>query len=85
MSAPFDLRLIVGWANGRTTATVNEVMGVRYLRADLTCGECAKWFRDCPHTITVHSWTDCGSPLVDDYEPKEEMPACVAFVPKEGR
>lgn len=51
-------------------------MNVRYLRADLTCGECAFLKEDSDYSVLCvkHSW-----------EIAAENPACMAFVPKHDR
>ncbi len=76
MSAPWESFVgkdgKVWWDNlgKRKSATV------RYLRADLVCGECGHLREDSDYSVlcTKHSW-----------EIAAENPACMAFAPKEER
>lgn len=80
MSAPFEV-----WIDDdgdRVINTRGEYFApdlVRYLRADLTCGECAKQgnAHKCDHTMNFPVGEGFGQ-LV----PAECWPACMAFAPK---
>jgi hypothetical protein len=73
MSAPYEVWVKDGrWHTGESKA----VPRTRYLRADLTCGEC-DYFH---HTVADGyrcdwKWQSAGSAI----------PACMAFVPKEAK
>jgi len=55
--------------------------GVRYIRADLTCGECSHYCRrECPHRQLVQSGHDIWV-----YQWPAHRPACGKFVSKEER
>ena len=82
MSAPHEIIVHNGRAfsdlntHGMTDGFINTVqkVGVRYLRADLTCGECEKEGK--PECL----WFVDGD---DECEwPSGLHPACMAFVPR---
>lgn len=81
MSAPFEL-----WLNEYGVKSREMVSnGSRYLRADLTCGECA-WKSVNSERKCAHSWPQNimqnGGPF---FTPDDDYPACMAFVPRETK
>ena len=80
MSAPHEVFVVCVGTQHQTPQQARKESGprlgnsieVRYLRADLVCGECAKIDDEYP--------CECrGCLTTDDYD----RPACMAFVPRE--
>ena len=82
MSAPHELWLL-GPDDTPPTWTVDDMCidyggtGVRYLRADLTCGECRLQNEQLALSCPCNRYG--GNPAVN------VRPACMAFVPREKR
>lgn len=83
MSAPHEIRVLVAESNGQRAYQDSPRNGVRYLRADLTCGECGSPKR--------HQATGRLSSLTYSYcevlcrSVTNMTAACMAFAPKEER
>jgi len=75
MSAPHEV-WIFEHRDGDVVLTKlrSETQCVRYLRADLTCGECA---------LDIDTTPACPFSAEEYNLPRKENPACMAIVPKE--
>ena len=85
MTAPGEVFVVIAEVDGEPYGVFSSERRAgkydrhaRYLRADLTCGECKLGIEDddgCPHIHAVDL----------DYAPHHDSPACMTFVPKEKR
>jgi len=73
MSAPHE---VFCGTDGRTEEFSFDVapFNVRYLRADLTCGECR---------LDIDTTPACPFSAEEYNLPRKENPACMAIIPKE--
>ena len=85
MSAPHEIIVHNGRAfsdlntHGMTDGFINTVqkVGVRYLRADLTCGECAIGINagdGCSHYYHEDACPEMGSRACGDFVPRKRTP-----------
>jgi hypothetical protein len=83
MSAPHEVTLCPQCIEEYESAHIGTPKdSVRYLRADLTCGECAKHGKhnECAHDYANHDAVMASA--AKNVWPNHGSPACMAFVPK---